>query len=182
MQICACFESILATFTPDPGVNAFTPAMPLLVTFGSLMVAFTVCALVPQTLVSIADGRWHINAELTNRFNPQLVQFFKLADTPDPSHIYVFLDEHPDTLNDGFFVNRWDEFLWGNLPGSYHNGAANLSFADGHVETHRWVLGDTRRPFQVLLQLNQLLLAVGSPIGRAMKHQRDVAFLEQRLE
>ena len=29
---------------------------------------------------------------------------------------------------------------------AYHNGAANLSFADGHVEGHRWVLEDTRRP------------------------------------
>ncbi|MEY2408988.1 MAG: hypothetical protein QOF48_1658 [Verrucomicrobiota bacterium] len=84
--------------------------------------------------------------ELTNRFNPQLTQFYKLTDIPDPSHVYVFLDEHPDTLNDGFFMNRWDELLWGNLPGSFHNGAANLSFADGHVEAHRWVLGDTRRP------------------------------------
>lgn len=63
-----------------------------------------------------------------------------------PSSIYVFLDEHPDTINDGFFMNRWEEFRWGNLPASYHNGAANLSFADGHLERHRWVLADTRRP------------------------------------
>jgi prepilin-type N-terminal cleavage/methylation domain-containing protein/prepilin-type processing-associated H-X9-DG protein len=84
--------------------------------------------------------------ELTNRFNPRLVQFFRLADIPNPAHIYVFLDEHPDTINDGFFMNRWDEYRWGNLPASYHNGAANLSFADGHQESHRWVLPDTRRP------------------------------------
>jgi len=84
--------------------------------------------------------------ELTNKFNPQLKQFFLWTDIPDPAAIYVFLDEHPDTINDGFFMNRWDEFRWGNLPASYHNGAANLSFADGHVEPHRWVLADTRRP------------------------------------
>lgn len=84
--------------------------------------------------------------ELTNRFNPQLVQFYKASDIPSPANIYVLLDEHPDTLNDGFFMNRWEELRWGNLPASYHNGAANLSFADGHVERHRWVLPDTRRP------------------------------------
>jgi prepilin-type processing-associated H-X9-DG protein len=84
--------------------------------------------------------------ELTNQFNPQFVQFFKSSDIPDPVNIYVFLDEHPDTINDGFFMNRWDDPRWGNLPASYHNGAANLSFADGHVESHRWVLEDTRRP------------------------------------
>ena len=84
--------------------------------------------------------------ELTNRFNPQFVQFFRLSQTPNPTRIYVFLEEHPDTINDGFFMNRWDEYKWGNLPASYHDGAANLSFADGHGESHRWVLSDTRRP------------------------------------
>ena len=84
--------------------------------------------------------------ELTNRFNPQLVQFFQLSAIPDPASIYVFIEEHPDTINDGFYMNRWEEYRWGNLPASYHDGAANLSFADGHLESHRWVLGDTRRP------------------------------------
>jgi prepilin-type processing-associated H-X9-DG protein len=64
---------------------------------------------------------------------------------PDPSNIFVFLDEHCDTINDGFFVNRLDTYQWGNVPGSYHNNAANLSFADGHAETHRWS-GDAIRP------------------------------------
>ncbi len=86
--------------------------------------------------------------ELTNRFNPQLIQFFRSSDISHPASIYVFLDEHPDTINDGFFMNRWDETRWGNLPASYHNGAANLSFADGHVESHRWALEDTKRTAQ----------------------------------
>jgi prepilin-type N-terminal cleavage/methylation domain-containing protein/prepilin-type processing-associated H-X9-DG protein len=85
---------------------------------------------------------------LTNRFNPNLVQFFSLSAILNPAHIYVFLEEHPDTINDGFYMNRWDEYVWGNLPGSYHNRACNLSFADGHLETHRWMVGDTVRPPQ----------------------------------
>ncbi len=83
--------------------------------------------------------------ELTNRFNPLYVQFYKTAEVRNPSGIFVFLDEQADTLNDGFFVNRLDEYAWGNLPGSYHNGAVNLSFVDGHVATHRWVVPDTVR-------------------------------------
>ncbi len=83
---------------------------------------------------------------LTNFFNPLYVQFFKQSDMPDPSGIFVFLDEHCDTINDGFFVNRLDDYQWGNLPASYHNGAVNLSFADGHMESHRWVVADTIRP------------------------------------
>src|SRR2546423_990933 len=84
--------------------------------------------------------------ELINVFNPTYVQFLTSADINDPSSIFVFLDEHCDTINDGFFVNRLDDYKWGNLPGSYHNNAANFSFADGHTETHRWLVGSTIRP------------------------------------
>lgn len=80
-----------------------------------------------------------------DQFNPNYVQFFKLVSIPQPAHIFAFVEEHPDTLNDGFFVDSWDANKWNNLPASYHNGAANIHFADGHVESHRWVVADTRR-------------------------------------
>jgi prepilin-type N-terminal cleavage/methylation domain-containing protein/prepilin-type processing-associated H-X9-DG protein len=86
--------------------------------------------------------------ELTNRFNPLYVQFYKAGEVPNPSGIFVFLDEHADTLNDGFFMNRLEDTAWGNLPGSYHNGAANLSFVDGHQEAHRWVVPGTLCPIR----------------------------------
>ena len=78
--------------------------------------------------------------ELTNRFNPAFKQCFKESDVLRPSSIFVFLDEHPDTLNDGFFMNRLEEYKWGNLPGSFHNNAANLTYVDGHAESHKWQL------------------------------------------
>ena len=84
--------------------------------------------------------------ELTDHFNPLYVQFLKPPTCQVPSSIFVFLDEQADTLNDGFFVNRLDDYAWGNLPGSYHNGGANFSFADGHLEPHRWVVPATIRP------------------------------------
>jgi prepilin-type N-terminal cleavage/methylation domain-containing protein/prepilin-type processing-associated H-X9-DG protein len=86
---------------------------------------------------------------LTNRFNPDYIQFFKSADVLHPSSTFVFIDEHPDTINDGFFVNTLEDYSWGNLPASFHNGASTLSFADGHTEPHRWVVagpGGTVRP------------------------------------
>jgi len=86
--------------------------------------------------------------ELTNRFNPLYVQFYKLADVSGPSGIFVFLDEHADTINDGFFVNKLENEAWGNLPASYHNGGACLTFADGHEERHRWQDPSTVRPVQ----------------------------------
>ena len=79
--------------------------------------------------------------ELTNKFNPSFTQFFKDTAVTAPADTFVYLDEHPDTLNDGFFMNRLEETpKWGNLPASYHNGAGNLVFADGHTETHRWAV------------------------------------------
>lgn len=86
--------------------------------------------------------------ELTNRFNPTYVQFYKRAEIANSSGIFVFLDEQADTINDGFFVNQLDGYNWGNLPGSYHNGGGNFSFADGHVESHRWQVPSTLRPVQ----------------------------------
>jgi prepilin-type N-terminal cleavage/methylation domain-containing protein/prepilin-type processing-associated H-X9-DG protein len=83
-----------------------------------------------------------------DQFNPNYRQFFKSTDFPQPTQFYVFIEEHPDTLNDGFFVDSWDEIKWNNLPASYHAGAANLHFADGHVESHRWATADTVRPAQ----------------------------------
>jgi prepilin-type N-terminal cleavage/methylation domain-containing protein/prepilin-type processing-associated H-X9-DG protein len=86
--------------------------------------------------------------ELTNQFNPSYIQFYKMAEIRNASGIFVFLDEQADTLNDGFFVNHLDEYAWGNVPGSYHNGAVNLAYADGHLESHRWLVANTVCPVQ----------------------------------
>ena len=81
---------------------------------------------------------------LSNQFNPSYVQYFKESDVSIPSGIFVFLDEHPDTINDGFFMNRLEQApKWGNLPANYHRNAANFSFVDGHIESHRWMVGGT---------------------------------------
>jgi len=84
--------------------------------------------------------------EQLDRFNPLYVQYFKASQVLRPSVIFVFMDEHPDTINDGFFVNKLEEYSWGNLPGSYHNGAMNMSYIDGHLEPHRWRVPGTVRP------------------------------------
>ena len=66
---------------------------------------------------------------------------------PAPSHVWVFVDEHPDSINDAqLFVNpRWGGLSaeWTDMPASYHNGACGFSFADGHSEIKRWLDGRT---------------------------------------
>ena len=81
-----------------------------------------------------------------DQFNPDYQQIYVMSGLVHPSQTFVFIEEHPDTLNDGFFVDTWSGNSWNNLPASYHNGSANLHFADGHTEAHRWVVPDTVRP------------------------------------
>jgi prepilin-type N-terminal cleavage/methylation domain-containing protein/prepilin-type processing-associated H-X9-DG protein len=57
---------------------------------------------------------------------------------PGPAETWVFLDEHPCSINDAGFFNPGPA-SWIDQPASYHNGAAGVSFADGHSEIHKWV-------------------------------------------
>lgn len=83
----------------------------------------------------------------SNVNNSNYVQFFKVFSIPRPSDIFVFLDEHPDSIDDGYFLNS-DAVppVWTDLPGSYHDGGASFSFADGHAELHRWHNASTIQP------------------------------------
>ena len=67
----------------------------------------------------------------------------KMSDfhTPGPTDSWLFLDQHPDSIDDGaFYYNRTDPtFL--ELPGSNHGGASGISFADGHSEMYKMRMG-----------------------------------------
>jgi prepilin-type N-terminal cleavage/methylation domain-containing protein/prepilin-type processing-associated H-X9-DG protein len=56
---------------------------------------------------------------------------------PPPVDTWVFLDEHPDSINDaGFFDPHQTSFV--DVPAAYHNGAAGFALADGHAEIIKW--------------------------------------------
>lgn len=57
---------------------------------------------------------------------------------PGPSEVYAFVDEAESTIDDGTFFSPEALGDWGNLPAIRHALRSNLSFADGHVESHRW--------------------------------------------
>ena len=66
------------------------------------------------------------------------------------SQVFVFIDEHEQSINDGVFGIRglaatfpeltpgpdWNS--WGDLPADRHSRGCNLSLADGRVEHFRW--------------------------------------------
>ena len=73
-------------------------------------------------------------------------QFLRTADVPSPGRTWVTVDEHADSINNGFFVVDLSTIDWGDVPGSYHDGACTFSFADGHVETHEWLSATSKYP------------------------------------
>jgi prepilin-type N-terminal cleavage/methylation domain-containing protein/prepilin-type processing-associated H-X9-DG protein len=72
------------------------------------------------------------------------------AGTLAASEAWVFNDERPDSIDDGWFRVETDglnpdgsmdmtKAEVGNLPAIYHNNGTSYTFADGHAEIHRWL-------------------------------------------
>jgi prepilin-type N-terminal cleavage/methylation domain-containing protein/prepilin-type processing-associated H-X9-DG protein len=61
-----------------------------------------------------------------------------------PATTWVVLDENDKTINDSWFVVSANPTAgpnnntWVDAPGSYHNKAGGLAFADGHAEIKKW--------------------------------------------
>ncbi len=75
------------------------------------------------------------------RHTPPAYEYHKLSDIkrPPPSLLWVFVDEHPDSINDGWLTPSWPGGGgWGDLPASYHAGSCGIGFADGHAEIRKW--------------------------------------------
>ncbi|MEI6396000.1 MAG: prepilin-type N-terminal cleavage/methylation domain-containing protein [Verrucomicrobiota bacterium] len=69
----------------------------------------------------------------------------KTSQIVNPVKTFVFVDEHPDSINDAAFAITMSEpggFSSSanivDFPASYHNGACGFSFVDGHSEIHKW--------------------------------------------
>jgi prepilin-type processing-associated H-X9-DG protein len=79
----------------------------------------------------------------SSRIDLAALHFYKAEDftRPGPSATFVFLDEHEDSINDGFFLVTYRAswaFGWNDVPSSRHGRGANFVFADGHAERHKW--------------------------------------------
>jgi prepilin-type N-terminal cleavage/methylation domain-containing protein len=71
-------------------------------------------------------------------FDQNYRQYIKQSDVRRPSFTWVTVDEHPDSINDSFFIVGVNASQWGDLPSSLHCGGCGFSFADGHAEIHKW--------------------------------------------
>ncbi len=105
--------------------------------------------------------------------------FQSLDQIRTPGKILITLDERSDSINEAYFgidlSNTGKPEGDGNskpyylidYPANYHNGAGVVSFADGHIENHKW-LESTTKP----------TLGNARPVVFTSPKDRDVAWLQ----
>ena len=96
-----------------------------------------------KTYADTQRGRTYVIAQKTSDLN-----------SPGPSMIIVTLDEHPDWMDDSEFwfdpgMAKGSEYFR-EAPGDLHGGSGNMSFADGHSESHKWLTGSLQQPVKKL--------------------------------
>ena len=90
---------------------------------------------------------WALGAEeLTGNYRV----FLKTSDITQlsPSDLFLFQDVHPDNICFPAFIVRMPggEESFFHFPSSQHGGRGVLTFADGHIQTHRWTDPRTMPP------------------------------------
>lgn len=103
----------------------------------------------------------------TGPWNATYKQIIKASDFvyPGPAETWVYVDEHPDSINDAGFFNP-NQTEWIDVPATYHNGACGFSFADGHSEIHKWRASLSRgRARQIrLVEMSERIPAPGNDV------------------
>lgn len=104
----------------------------------------------PRVLSYSMNCQMGDSGDLNTRFNTAYRKYLKNSDitAPPTSSAWVFVDEHPDSINDAYFYFPMGENRFDDLPGSYHTGACGISFADGHSEIRVWLEGYTKQPIR----------------------------------
>ena len=99
---------------------------------------------------------------------------------PGPSNLFVFLDEHPNSINDAAFAVKCDtrggQARMIDWPASFHNGAGGFAFGDGHAEIKKW---QDRRTIVPHKNSNGMPSPPGG-LNQAAPNSPDVAWMQER--
>lgn len=130
----------------------------------------------PTLPIAAVDGPWLDGTHEHKSGHPWLTygRFVDIV-APAPSRLWVLVDENQYTINDAAFaVSMTSPTEMVDWPGSSHNSAGTVHFADGHSEIHKWRDGRTlirhrvpQRPHQLpgnsdILWLQERTSAKGS--------------------
>jgi len=84
--------------------------------------------------------------------SPPFKSALKMVDitAPGPSAVYVFIDEHENSINDSHFLpfsnlKSFGNPAWLDTPSGRHGNATGFAYADGHAEIHKWVDSDVQK-------------------------------------
>ena len=89
----------------------------------------------------------------------------KLSSIVLPVKTFVFVDEHPDSVNDAAFAvqctgnqpQNGNAGIIIDFPANFHNKACGFAFSDGHAEIHKWrgpIIGNARIDYTATMALN----------------------------
>ena len=89
-------------------------------------------------------GEW-LNSAPSSRQQNVWRTYSKFTNIVHPAQTWVFVDEHPDSINDAAFANACTNASNPSTariidyPANYHGGSCGFSFSDGHAVVHKWV-------------------------------------------
>jgi prepilin-type N-terminal cleavage/methylation domain-containing protein/prepilin-type processing-associated H-X9-DG protein len=82
---------------------------------------------------------WKFNTQIDGA-QDSFKAFYKFTDINvglGPSDAFMFLDENPKSINDGYF-DLFPNSI-NDRPAVNHGNSSSFTFADGHAELHKWV-------------------------------------------
>lgn len=64
----------------------------------------------------------------------------KTTQVNSPSQVFTFLDENPESIEDGNFgLDHAPATIWVNTPSDRHTKGCNIAYLDGHVKRMTWL-------------------------------------------
>ncbi len=92
---------------------------------------------------SFSMNNWMNSAKRPANPEPPFRLYQREHDMGNPSGLFVFLHEDPNTINDSNLAvdlsaattNSW---VNSDTPAALHSGSTSLGYADGHAALHRW--------------------------------------------
>lgn len=114
------------------------------------------------------------HSSMQGRVSARHRQFRRSTDLTAPAKTFLLMDLTPQSLCTPAFIvpARGQGDRWFHLPATHHNNGGVVSFADGHLEAHRWFDSRTIRS-----------TTVGQRIGHDIPagNSRDLAWVQERL-
>ena len=113
------------------------------------------------------------NSSMQGRLSARHRTFRRSTDLASPSRTFLLMDLTPQSLCTPAFIvpMRGQGDRWFHLPATHHNNGGVVSFADGHLEAHRWFDSRTIRS-----------TTLGQRIGHdiAAANSRDLQWVQER--